>query len=82
MPAPRCSRKRAPKNVIYLFMAGGPSQFELFEPKDTLQRLDGQTPPASLTSGKRFAFIDPGRAKTDGNGAGVRTPRRFRRAGE
>ncbi len=54
------------KNVIFLFMAGGPSQFELFEPKDTLQRLDGQTPPASLTSGKRFAFIDPGRAKLMG----------------
>ncbi len=54
------------KNVIFLFMAGGPSQFELFEPKETLQRLDGQTPPASLTDGKRFAFIDPGRAKLMG----------------
>ena len=26
------------KDVIFLFMAGGPSQFELFEPKETLQR--------------------------------------------
>ena len=51
------------KNVIFLFMAGGPSQFELFEPKETLQRLDGKTPPASSTDGKRFAFIDPGRAR-------------------
>jgi len=64
------------KNVIYLFMAGGPSQFELFEPKEALQRLDGQTPPASLTSGKRFAFIDPGRAKLMG------TERVFRRHGD
>ena len=64
------------KNVIFLFMAGGPSQFELFEPKDTLQRLDGQTPPASLTSGKRFAFIDPGRAKLMG------TQRAFTRHGD
>ena len=57
-------------------MAGGPSQFELFEPKETLQRLDGQTPPASLTSGKRFAFIDPGRAKLMG------TERAFARHGD
>ena len=64
------------KNVIFLFMAGGPSQFELFEPKDTLQRLDGQPPPASLTSGKRFAFIDPGRAKLMG------TQRAFARHGD
>ena len=64
------------KNVIFLFMAGGPSQFELFEPKDTLQRLDGQPPPASLTSGKRFAFIDPGRAKLMG------TDRAFARHGD
>ena len=64
------------KNVNFLFMAGGPNQFELFEPKDTLQRLDGQTPPASLTSGKRFAFIDPGRAKLMG------TERAFARHGD
>ncbi len=64
------------QNVIFLFMAGGPSQFELFEPKDTLQRLDGQTPPASFTSGKRFAFIDPGRAKLMG------TKRAFARHGD
>jgi len=28
------------KNVIYLFMAGGPSQFELFEHKPALQKFD------------------------------------------
>lgn len=30
------------KNVIFLFMAGGPSQLELFTPKPKLQELDGQ----------------------------------------
>ena len=47
------------KAVIFLFMAGGPSHLELFDPKPTLQRLDGQTVPASFTAGRRFAFIRP-----------------------
>ena len=64
------------RNVIYLFMAGAPSQFELFEPKDALQRLDGQTLPESLARGKRFAFIDGARAKLMG------TRRAFARHGE
>jgi hypothetical protein len=45
------------KRVIYLFMAGGPSQLELFEDKPKLRELTGQKPPASLMSGKRFAFL-------------------------
>lgn len=45
------------KNIIYLFMAGGPSQFELFEPKPKLQELDGQVIPTSFVENKRFAFI-------------------------
>jgi hypothetical protein len=47
------------KAVIFLFMAGGPSQLELFEPKPTLNRLDGQVTPKSFTQGKRFAFLKP-----------------------
>jgi hypothetical protein len=46
------------KSVIYLFMAGGPSQFELFDYKPVLQKHDGQTAPESLLKGKRFAFMD------------------------
>jgi hypothetical protein len=46
------------KSVIYLFMAGGPSQFELFEYKPKLQQFDGQPIPPSLVEGKRFAFMD------------------------
>jgi hypothetical protein len=45
------------KAVIFLFQAGGPSHLDLFDPKPTLVRLDGQTVPESFTQGKRFAFI-------------------------
>jgi hypothetical protein len=46
------------KRVIYLHMAGAPSQLELFEHKPDLTRLDGQDCPASFLAGKRFAFIN------------------------
>ncbi len=46
------------KNVIYLFMAGGPSQLDLFEHKPQLQKLNGKPIPESYTAGKRFAFMD------------------------
>jgi hypothetical protein len=45
------------KNIIFLFMAGGPSQLELFEDKPKLTELTGQKPPQSLMQGKRFAFL-------------------------
>lgn len=45
------------KNVIYLHMAGAPSQLELFDYKPDLKKLDGLECPASLLDGKRFAFI-------------------------
>jgi hypothetical protein len=51
-------RPRA-KSVIFLFMAGGPSQLELFDPKPKLQELDGQVIPPSFVANKRFAFIKP-----------------------
>ena len=46
------------KNVIYLFMAGGPSQLDLFDYKPKLQQFNGQPIPPSLVEGKRFAFMD------------------------
>lgn len=45
------------KSVIYLHMAGAPSQLELFDYKPALIQLDGQDCPPSLLEGKRFAFI-------------------------
>jgi hypothetical protein len=35
------------KNVIFLFMAGGPSQVDLFDPKPMLERLHGKPVPES-----------------------------------
>src|SRR5215212_6925090 len=46
------------KNVIFLFMAGGPSQLELFDFKPRLVQLNGQSIPPSFVEGKRFAFMD------------------------
>ncbi len=45
------------KSIIYLFMAGAPSQVDLLDPKPLLQKYDGQNVPAELTKGERFAFI-------------------------
>ncbi len=45
------------RNVIFLFMAGGPSQFEMFEDKPRLREFHGQAPPPSLMEGRRFAFL-------------------------
>jgi hypothetical protein len=44
--------------VIFLFMAGGPSQFELFEYKPKLQQYDGNVCPKEFLEGKRFAFME------------------------
>ncbi|MGA7413165.1 MAG: DUF1501 domain-containing protein, partial [Bryobacteraceae bacterium] len=45
------------KSIIYLFMAGAPSQVDLFDFKPTLQKYDGQNVPQELMKGERFAFI-------------------------
>ncbi len=45
------------KSVIYLHMAGAPSQLELFDYKPELAKLDGQDCPQSFLEGKKFAFI-------------------------
>ena len=47
------------KNVIFMFMEGGPSQFELFDPKPELEKYDGRPLPASLTKDLKLAFIKP-----------------------
>ncbi len=46
------------RSVIYLFMAGGPSQLELFDYKPELQKYSGQPIPDSFIRGRRFAFMD------------------------
>src|SRR5437016_11973484 len=74
-PRPPHFKPRA-KNVIYLFMAGGPSQLELFDYKPRLIELNGQPIPQSFIEGKRFAFM--------GSSHGTRllgTRRQFRQHG-
>jgi hypothetical protein len=56
-PAPLPHFAPSAKRVIYLHMAGSPSQLELFEHKPALQRLHLQDAPPSFLEGKRFAFI-------------------------
>lgn len=65
------------KNIIYLFMAGGPSQLELFDYKPKLAELNGQPIPQSFIEGKRFAFM--------GSSHGTKllgTRREFKRCGQ
>ena len=45
------------KSVIYLHMAGSPSQLEMFDYKPELAKLHNQECPPSLLEGKKFAFI-------------------------
>jgi Protein of unknown function (DUF1501) len=51
----------APKaqRVIHLFMAGAPSQLDLFDYKPALARLEGKPIPPSIIGGQRYAFIRP-----------------------
>ena len=43
--------------VIYIHLAGSPSQIDLFEHKPDLEKVSGQDCPQSFLEGKRFAFI-------------------------
>ena len=63
------------KNVIYMFMAGGPSQLEMFDFKPKLQELEGKVIPESYVEGKQFAFL-----KKDAKLLGTR--RKFKKHGE
>ena len=44
------------KRVIFLHMAGGPSQLELFDYKPVLTKFDGKPCPEELLAGKKLAF--------------------------
>src|SRR5262245_61927374 len=58
--APRPAHLPNPKAkaVIFLFMAGGPSHLETFDPKPLLSRLHGQPRPREFGEG-RYQFIRP-----------------------
>ncbi len=62
------------KNLIFLFMAGAPSQMDLFDPKPGLKKWHGEPLPPSLTKALKLAFIKP-TAKV------LASPREFSRCG-
>ncbi len=63
------------KAVIHLFMAGAPSQLDLFDYKPALVKLEGKPLPPSVIGGQRYAFIRPD--------AAVMAPRfKFRKYGQ
>ena len=72
LPAPRAGHF-APRaqRIIFLFMHGGPSHVDLFDPKPRLTRDDGKPLPFK---GTRVTFADRGNL--------MRSPWRFRRHGE
>src|SRR6266446_4665403 len=45
------------KAVIHLFMAGAPSQLDLFDYKPTLAKYEGKPIPPEIIKGQRYAFI-------------------------
>lgn len=45
------------KRCICIFLEGGPSQIDLFDPKPRLQELNGEKLPESMTTNVRFAFL-------------------------
>ncbi len=55
---PQMPDKAKAKSVIFLFMAGGPSHIDTFDPKPLLNQLDGQKRPASFGEAK-YQFISP-----------------------
>jgi hypothetical protein len=55
-PAHFPGRARA---VIHLFMAGAPSQLEMFDYKPALVKYDGKPLPPPVVGGQRYAFIRP-----------------------
>lgn len=63
------------KNVIFLFMGGGPSQLDLFDPKPEMQRLHGQPVPESFLKTLADSVIK-------GGASVMASPRQFTRYGE
>jgi uncharacterized protein DUF1501 len=73
---PQMPDKAKAKAVIFLFMAGGPSHLDTFDPKPLLNTLDGQKRPAEFGEAK-YQFIKTG-AKLLGS---KRTFKKFGRSG-
>src|SRR5438874_12252103 len=55
-PKPPHTAGAKAKAVVFLFMAGGPSHLDTFDPKPLLNKLDGQPRPAQFGQAK-YQFI-------------------------
>jgi hypothetical protein len=64
------------KACIFIFMAGGPSQVDLYDPKPVLNTRNGQKMPASMLKDVEFAFVKKDKAVLKGS------LERFRKRGE
>ena len=63
------------KACIFVYLAGAPSQYDLFTPKPKLAELAGEKLPESLTAGVRFAFVSK-------DSPVMASPRKFKQHGE
>ena len=66
------------KNCIFIFMAGAPSQLDLFDYKPKLNELDGKKMNSELLKGKRFAFLQKGFSCSNGLSKKIFTTRTIR----
>ena len=66
------------KRIIYLFMSGGPSQLDLFDPKPTLIEMTGKDLPDSVRLGQRITTMTSGQK----NLFCVGSPFQFEKRGE
>jgi hypothetical protein len=63
------------KHVIFLFMQGGPSHIDTFDPKPLLNRMHGRPLPPSVVAGLQLQF-------TKNDAAILGSPQTFRRCGQ
>ena len=75
-PPSRTHHQPRAKNIIYIYLEGGPSQMDLYDPKPMLNQLDGQALPESMLKNMRFAFLAKESARIMG------TPRTFKKYGQ
>jgi hypothetical protein len=64
------------KRCIFIYMEGGVSQLDLFDPKPKLAELNGQNMPESMTKNIRFAFLQKDTAQL------LASPYKFKRYGQ
>src|SRR5438128_1175497 len=65
------------KNVIFLFMGGGPSHVDTFDPKPILRQRHGEPMPPSILGTQRVTLM----TRNQGHFKAAATPYRFRKVG-